>query len=544
VGRLRFCLLLVPALLALPPTESAAPDPFPQPVSAAPPEAKSISVSTETPFAGDGPRLATVSPNGDGYRDFATIRFFLTGDATVTIRAQAAARTFQRVVQPKWSVRRRMERGWQSVVWRPAADLDPTTYVVTLTVASGRHSIRYGRLTHDSESRPAPIVRVLGVDASFDRSSYAPGDKAQLTIASDSVGLTLRIVDVAGTEVQPTVNFLDGPDLIDPQHYPWEANRNDAVVVPVTIGDWKPGVYFAVVQTQEGNVGYAPFIVKAPHPTNRVAVLVPDQTWLAYDFYDGDHDGFPDSWYYAGGPDVVGLARPFDHRGVPWLFGSQAWPFLRWLRLQGVQVDFLAESDAQALYDTLPTDYDLIVVPTHLEYVTQGEYDALTHYRDAGGDLIFLASNDIYWKVDVGGGLMHRNTRWRDLGRPEAALVGAQYAGSKTGDAAPYVIGDAAAAAWAFAGTGLSTTSLFSFAGTEFDLKTAASPPDTQVLATVRTAKHRGEMTYYELGNAKVFAPGTFFSGRLLQPEESRLLVNVWNRSDAPDLPTVPSASR
>jgi hypothetical protein len=543
VGRLRLCLLLLPALLVVPPTESASPDPFPQPITG-PPEAKFLSVRTDNPYTGDRMLLATVSPNGDGYRDFATIRFYLTGAARVTVKAQTAQRAFQRVAQPKWSVNRRMERGWQTVVWRPAPDLEPTTYVILVTVASGRRSLRYGRLSHNSDSRPGPVVRVLGVDASFDRSSYAPGDTAQLTIASDSVGLTLRMVDVAGSDMQPTVNSLDGPDLIEPQHYAWEANRDNEVTLPVAIGDWKPGVYFAVIRTDAGNVGYAPLIVKAAQPTNRVAVIVPDQTWYAYDFYDGDHDGFPDSWYYPGGPDVVQLTRPFDHSGVPWLFGREAWPFLRWLRLHNVQADFLAEADAQALGAALVDDYDLIAVPTHLEYVTEAEYDALAHYRDAGGDLIFLASNDLYWKVDVGGGAMHRNARWRDLGRPEAALVGAQYAGSKTGDAAPYIVGDSAVSAWAFEGTGLATSDLFSYAGTEFDVRTAASPPDTQVLATVRTPTHRGEMTYYELGNAKVFAPGTFFSGRLLQAAESRLLENVWNRSDAPDLPTAPGASR
>ena len=67
---------------------------------------------------------------------------------------------------------------------------------------------------------PGPVVRVLAVDAAFDRSSYAPGEIAQLTIASDAVGLTLRIVDTAGSDTQPTANRLDGPDMIEPQHYP------------------------------------------------------------------------------------------------------------------------------------------------------------------------------------------------------------------------------------------------------------------------------------------------------------------------------------
>ena len=213
------------------------------------------------------------------------------------------------------------------------------------------------------------------------------------------------------------------------------------------------------------------------------------------------------------------------------------WPFLRWLRLHKASADFLSESDAVALGDELVQDYDLIVVPTHLEYVTTAEYDALQHYRDAGGDLIFFASNDVYWKVEIDGTTMRRVQKWRDAGRPEAALVGAQYSGSKTNDAGPYIVGSTSAGVWAFAGTGLAPDAQFSNAGDEFDLTTAASPPGTQVLATVRTPYHRGEMTYYELNGAKVFAPGTFLSERVLQPPESRLLENLWNNSDAPDLP-------
>ena len=39
-----------------------------------------------TPFAGDKPLLTTFSPNGDGFRDRATVRFRLNEPATVTFR--------------------------------------------------------------------------------------------------------------------------------------------------------------------------------------------------------------------------------------------------------------------------------------------------------------------------------------------------------------------------------------------------------------------------------------------------------------------------
>ena len=92
-------------------------------------------------------------------------------------------------------------------------------------------------------------------------------------------------------------------------------------------------MYFVAVVSDAGDIGYVPLIVKAPKPTNRVAVLIPDHTWFAYDFFDDNRDGFPDSWYYRQGNDVVSLARPFAHSGMPWQFNSQMWPFLRWLRL-------------------------------------------------------------------------------------------------------------------------------------------------------------------------------------------------------------------
>ena len=40
-----------------------------------------MSVSTDHAYAGDRPMFATVSPNGDGYRDYVRIRFYVTARA-------------------------------------------------------------------------------------------------------------------------------------------------------------------------------------------------------------------------------------------------------------------------------------------------------------------------------------------------------------------------------------------------------------------------------------------------------------------------------
>ena len=59
--------------------------------------------------------------------------------------------------------------------------------------------------------------------------------------------------------------------------------------------------------------------------------------------------------------------------------------------------------------------------------MTGHEYDLIQRYRDLGGNLAFLSANDFFYKVVKHGDPMDGRWRWRDLGRPEAALVGAQY---------------------------------------------------------------------------------------------------------------------
>src|SRR4026209_1777076 len=62
------------------------------PAPPGPPNLLGLRISTGgTPFAGDTPWLATVSPNGDGFRDRALIRFKLDRPATVEVRAVATA---------------------------------------------------------------------------------------------------------------------------------------------------------------------------------------------------------------------------------------------------------------------------------------------------------------------------------------------------------------------------------------------------------------------------------------------------------------------
>src|SRR5919197_197106 len=115
---------------------------------------------------------------------------------------------------------------------------------------------------------------------------------------------------------------------------------------------------------------------------------------------------------------------------------------------------------------------------------------------------VVLATNtwqayNFRWKVTRAANRLTRVKLWRELGRPEAALVGVQYAGSNHGAVQkPYVVGDAPA--W----TGLTSgETLGSQYGIEIDARAAATPPGTVVLARVPDLMgpgHSAEMTYYE----------------------------------------------
>jgi hypothetical protein len=195
--------------------------------------------------------------------------------------------------------------------------------------------------------------------------------------------------------------------------------------------------------------------------------------------------------------------------------------------LHRLEADFLADDDLERVASggTLARLYDLIIFPGHEEYVTTHAYDVVERFRDLGGNLAFLSSNNFFYRVARRGRLLFKLGRWRDLGRPEAALVGIQYVdwNQNRYPNRPYAVTGAARAPWLFAGTGLRDGGSFGKYGIEIDARTPQSPPRIQVLARIPDAFGPGksaEMTYYETRRgAKVFAAGVMnFGGSALWP--------------------------
>lgn len=393
--------------------------------------------------------------------------------------------------------------------------------------------------THVARSALRPHPDVAGIHAVFAEVSHAPGARATLRVWNPTP-LTLQIFRAGRRSVRS--DLLRGVAVSRPVTYPRAASQ-----LTVRVGDWRSGLYFARLRSPDGRLGFAPLIVRPQRlGASRVAVVLPTFTWQAYNFRDVDGDSTGDTWYASKAIHEVRLDRPFLDRGVPPHFRGYDAAFAGWLLRSGRTADVLADEDLDRVPsgDVLARSYDLIVFPGHEEYVTTHMYDVVERYRDLGGNLAFLSANNFFYRVERRGSVLHGRVRWRDIGRPEARLIGSQYVDwfRDTFPSRPYRVVGSGSAPWLYAGTGLSDGSRFGRFGIEVDARTPASPPSTRVLARIPNIFGRGksaEMTYYETRRgAMVFAAGALnFAGAAWYPPVSRMLHNIWEHLSRPTPP-------
>ncbi len=375
------------------------------------------------------------------------------------------------------------------------------------------------------------------VEASFPRESYGPGSKARLVFVSKAKRVSLQFFR-AGTEAKRMKenDVMLGSPVSSLRRL---GNVSPGRRVAVRIGDWASGVYFARLTASGGRVGFAPFVLRPRRlGEHRVAVVMPTQSWQAYNFRDENHDHVGDTWYADWHRHTARLGRAFLNRGVPTRYKYYDEPFLRWLTATGKQVDYLSDAELKRVHSgrALARAYSLIIFPGHHEYVTTHEYDVVTSFRNRGGNLMFLSANNFFWQIRIHGDVMTRTKRWRDLGRPEAALIGVQYLANDTGThRGRYKVVNAGAAPWLFAGTGLRNGSQFSNAGIEIDAVAPSSPPRTKVIAEIPNIFGPGfsaQMSYYETrSGAKVFAAGAFsIATAVWLPPVKQMVENLWER--------------
>ena len=378
-------------------------------------------------------------------------------------------------------------------------------------------------------------AHVPAVEAAFELESYRPGTRGRLVIR-DRARLVVVQIFQSGPERVPTKSDteMNGVPVTPRKRLRREPGRQP---LWVPIGRWQSGLYFARLEAPDGRVGFAPFVV-APRRlgVHRVAVVLPTLTWQAYNFRDDDGDGTADTWY-AGKSNATRLGRAHLDRGVPYGFRFHL-GFHNWLHWTAKPVDYLSQWDLEHVDgpQALARAYDLVVFAGHHEYVTQREYDLVEEYRNLGGNLMFLSANNFFWFVERRGDVLVRNGRARDVGRPEAALVGVQYVANRHAPRGTWVA-RFPARSWLFAGTGVRQGSGFGRGGVEIDQTTADSPAGIRVVAEIPNLFGPGktaQMTYYEMeSGARVFAAGAFHLTRTVtsDPVVWRLLENLWTRT-------------
>jgi N,N-dimethylformamidase beta subunit-like, C-terminal len=497
------------------------------------------------PFAGDAPLLTTLATNEDAVRKRAEIHFTLTEPAQVTLDVQRTTASIDSIYTRTWTLR----AGPHTLSWTPPRGLAARTYVLSLTTQDPASNVlTYGAPDPHVKRYPlAPVVRIIGVDATFTKQSYLPGQQGVLRIAADTPKLQAQVFQ-SGPEHEITYAdyLLAGLPMTDPVSLDWQGRRDGLHAITFQLGDWPSGFYYVKLTEPDGNFGFAPFIIRPRvlGETSRVAVVLPTNTWQAYNFYDADGDGWGDTWYTGPPHQQVPLVRPFLRRGVPPFFYRYDQGFLHWLYWNDKTVEFLSDTDVQSLSgDDLAKAYDLIIYPGHTEYVTDSEYDAIERYRNLGGNLMFLSANNFFWRVTRAGDVLTRVAMWRDIGRPEAALIGVQYLANDRGERQGVFVAQNNGTDWLWTGTGISPGSTFGDAiggyGIEIDHVTSDSPVGTTVVAEIPDLFGPGltaEMTYYQTPNgAKVFAAGALdFGGSASTWPVEQMLENLWARLSRP----------
>ena len=512
------------------------------PAAVAPPRLLGLSISNGGhPFLGDTRQLATVSPNGDGLRDRALVRFHLDGPATVQLQVVATGE-LGRPSKIVWRTRRRLAAGPHELVWKPGRGTPDRTYLLRFVVRGRDGGSRVYGFEHPRPGRPTSglVVRILAVDAAFLQRSYAQGAQASVSIATDARSLRVQFFAYPGAASSGDVDPKTGAvAMTSAVTLDWRGHRNGPHAVDLGGSDsWPSGLYFLRVTTTDRRTGYAPLILRLRRlGGHRVAVVLPTNSWQAENLRDANGDGWGDSWNSDGATRSVDLRRPYLDAGLPPRLRAGSGDVLAWLAQTGKRADYLSDDDFSSVAngDALRRAYDLLVFPGSEELISSHVYDVIRRYRDLGGRLMFLSAGNFHWRAERHGASLRRLQAWRRLGRPEAALVGVQYSASTAaGGGKAYVVQGALSEPWVFDGTGLLNGSSFGRSGAEIDSRAPSSPAGTVVLARTPRAigRHAAEMTFYETGaGARVFAAGALdFGGSIDLPAVGRLVENVWAR--------------
>lgn len=286
----------------------------------------------------------------------------------------------------------------------------------------------------------APMT-ALGVDATIagyaDRCSYAPGDTVAFKVDSTAFAFRVEIYRLGhyGSEemgARQVAGFITGTIQTQPAatvdstlghtKCAWTTNATWTVPAAAT-----PGVYVVLYRRTDDTtkISMGHFIVTGA-VTNKMAVVVPDCTYQAYNIWGATTDNGPravgGTWtgrslYQIGGDlGTVNLAHRAYAVSFDRPYGVQAtqantymWDsdFAAWLFLESQGYDLTYVSDTQLEADpTLLTTAKIVMPIGHHEYTSEAQWNALRGAETAGVNVASVGANMALW-----------HTRFIDAGR-------------------------------------------------------------------------------------------------------------------------------
>ena len=185
------------------------------------------------------------------------------------------------------------------------------------------------------------------VTAYFPEQSYTVGGTAQLRITDKASDVKLQILHAGADFHRVTANDVMTGRAATPVRDLGAVDGERTVSIRLG-ANWPSGVYFAQLTAPGSRVGYAPFVLRPRRlGGHAVAIVIPTETWQAYNFRDDNGDGVPDTWYASGS--TARLSRPFLNRGVPPHYKYYDMAFLRWAYLTHHEADYISDAELNAV---------------------------------------------------------------------------------------------------------------------------------------------------------------------------------------------------
>lgn len=244
-----------------------------------------------------------------------------------------------------------------------------------------------------------------------------------------------------------------------------------------------------------------PLIVSEKYESD-LLVVCSTNTWQAYNFWGGGSLYKLDSTWKAFGSvsNLVHFNRPNPTAVNSSHLVKGELHLHRWLKKHQIPFDLCSDADLSSGIDL--SRYKTVVLNCHNEYWTDAMYDAIEQFTKRGGNLVSLGGNQMYARVTIkdgqmefhehGGKHIHDGSEgglWRNLNKPESAILGVQYTMDLYDTYSSYQVLDGKH--WVFDGLENPTGKQFGMhsdnrgwaAGHEMDVTTEFSPSSTHILA-------------------------------------------------------------